>query len=1071
VNSVANSTAPESPYKGLIPFAEEDAPFFFGREIVQDVIGANLQAYRLTLLYGTSGVGKSSVLRAGVAHHLRTLAERSVSERGVPEFVVVVFASWRDDPVATLLDRIRDSIAHASGALTTQLPPPSPTLADTFASWIACLDVDLLVVLDQFEEYFLYHPHDDGDGSLALELPRAIGRPGLRANFLISIREDSLAKLDRFKGRIPNLFDNYLRVDHLDRSAAQAAIEKPLAQFNRSRVPMTAPVSIEPALVTAVLNQIRAGRVLFGDAGRGTIAREAQEGSTEERIETPYLQLVMTRLWKEERAAGSTVLRLETLTRLGGADRIVRTHLDDVMSTLTAAERQAASRAFRYLVTPSGTKIAHTLSDLADYAALPQGQLEPIAEKLSSGDVRIIRPVAPSPDRPTVPRYEIFHDVLAPAILDWQHRTEVEHRSQVERTLEPLHGGAWSLARWLILSSVLVAMPLTAALTTDPESPTLLPGWFLSAIAFMGVLALFLSFGQLLRVTGQIIHAVAVGFRWRMIADVLADQRGDLGDLVAMAGLYRDVSARRADRIRILRRVDVALALSATSAPLAALLVVVSLGSRGGLAPATTPTVVLAPFLVLVTCGIAVRCCELLLSRWARSSSNTSNEPSARHRPRRATSDWFEGIHPDPPRLSSARRARWVAWLMRVAVVALGVTAALLVLPVAAVTALGPMLSQIAIPQSNRVQERARILAVAQPYRVPVDPAISPIQAGGAYYVLGEIGRSGPGETYDLPPPRSISEGWIPDQARSPFGDEDILERLVAGAHNGFDAKQTLFLEQIASHSGFAETSLVARAARIDYLGARLIPNHLLSGFQLPIPNLSAMRRAGRAHLARAALELSRGQQAEAENTLREGISLGWAVATEGHTLIEVLVGAALVESGLKGLEDFYSTTGRASQAGTLRRDREAVTGLAADDQNLTIRDEYRRPDEVEFRRVMSRIARDPQRLQGERWEAINFLSVAPCLNPQELTFGPTDDLRRTVEIVRTNLPRFPSEQRFLENILATSDLSEGTRAIEIRGTETVMTGILSRGFDLLFGTARVTNCGRLLTIALFPTE
>jgi predicted AAA+ superfamily ATPase len=61
---------PEAPYNGLMPYSEEDAPFFFGREREREVIIANLIASRLTLLYGASGVGKSSVLRAGVAHQL-----------------------------------------------------------------------------------------------------------------------------------------------------------------------------------------------------------------------------------------------------------------------------------------------------------------------------------------------------------------------------------------------------------------------------------------------------------------------------------------------------------------------------------------------------------------------------------------------------------------------------------------------------------------------------------------------------------------------------------------------------------------------------------------------------------------------------------------------------------------------------------------------------------------------------------------------------------------------------------------------------------------------------------------
>ena len=66
-----------SPYKGLTPFDDSDldAHFFFGRERECELIEANLMASRLTVLYGETGVGKSSVLRAGVAHHLRGQGE------------------------------------------------------------------------------------------------------------------------------------------------------------------------------------------------------------------------------------------------------------------------------------------------------------------------------------------------------------------------------------------------------------------------------------------------------------------------------------------------------------------------------------------------------------------------------------------------------------------------------------------------------------------------------------------------------------------------------------------------------------------------------------------------------------------------------------------------------------------------------------------------------------------------------------------------------------------------------------------------------------------------------------
>ena len=423
---MSDQGAPFSPYKGLIPYSEDDASFFFGRQRERDMIEANLIAARLTLLYGASGVGKSSVLRAGVVHHLRQLAIENQASSGNPEFVVVFVSAWRDDPLAAVLNSIYNTLqTHVAPIYppAAALPPPAVgSFIPTLQAWTAALDCDLLLIFDQFEEYLLYHASEDGLGTLAMEFPRAVNQPDLRVNFLISIREDALARLDRFKGRIPRLFENYLRIQHLDEAAARDAIEQPLVAYNRALTPAQ-PLSIEPALVNEVLAQVQTNQVFVGESGRGTVA-----GGGPARVETPFLQLVMSRLWAEEMQAGRSVLRLQTLQRLGGAERIVRTHLDTVISTLTPAEQESAARIFHLLVTPSGTKIAHSVPDLAEYSELTPAQLEPVLEKLCGSDMRILRPVAPPPAGPAagvyaaLPRYEIFHDVLAAPILDWRTR-------------------------------------------------------------------------------------------------------------------------------------------------------------------------------------------------------------------------------------------------------------------------------------------------------------------------------------------------------------------------------------------------------------------------------------------------------------------------------------------------------------------------------------------------------------------------------------------------------------------------------------------------------------------------
>jgi hypothetical protein len=416
----------DCPYAGLMPFTEEQADFFFGREAEREIITANLMASRLTLLYGPSGVGKSSVLNAGVAHHLRE--DQARTARGKPEFGIVTFRTWRDDPLAGLERAIGREIGRAAAG---------NTFSDRLVNATEAVEGDLLIILDQFEEYFLYHSTVDGPGTFAVEFPRVVNRSDLRVSFLVSMREDSIAKLDFFKGRIPNLFDNYLRIDHLERTQARDAIVKPIDQFNKRLPPGTPPMKMDANLVDLVLNQVTTGRVAIAGAGKGRLGMAGDGHSSEDRVETPYLQLVLTRLWQEETAAGSRELRASTLERLGGAGHIVATHLDAALDALTEEERKAAAAIFQFLVTPSGTKIALSLDDLAHYAKRQPEQIQPLLVRLSSGENRILVPVAPPPDQPSLECYQIFHDVLAGAVLEWRNRyTSAAERAEAEARAE-----------------------------------------------------------------------------------------------------------------------------------------------------------------------------------------------------------------------------------------------------------------------------------------------------------------------------------------------------------------------------------------------------------------------------------------------------------------------------------------------------------------------------------------------------------------------------------------------------------------------------------------------------------
>jgi CHASE2 domain-containing sensor protein len=404
-----------APYVGLDYFGEEDAGLFFGRDAERKRIIGNLRASRLTLLYAESGVGKSSLLRAGVSARLRQLAERSVARRGSPGYVPVVFSAWQGDAQADLIAALEAAVrplAHEGARVEL----PRDALAGAIEGAVAAVDATPLIILDQFEERFLYEAADDGFDA---ELADCINRRDLRANFLISVREDAYSQIGpRFKPRIANVYGNYLHLDFLDARAARAAVLEPVDALNKR---LEARFEVEPGLVDAVLEQVRRGRVTIGDGDGRDVG-----GNGAARVETAYLQLVMKRLWDEETAAGSQRLRLETLERLGGANTIVHGHLDDVMAQLPADQRDAAAAAFRFLVTSGGRKIALSSDELREFSDAGAAPLEPAIDHLERE--RILRPI-PAPEPGGVARHEIYHDVLAPAILDWRRR-HVEQRAE-----------------------------------------------------------------------------------------------------------------------------------------------------------------------------------------------------------------------------------------------------------------------------------------------------------------------------------------------------------------------------------------------------------------------------------------------------------------------------------------------------------------------------------------------------------------------------------------------------------------------------------------------------------------
>ena len=261
------------------------------------------------------------------------------------------------------------------------------------------------LILDQFEEYFLYH----GAGPLGDELPELLRRAGLRVNVLSRCARTRSPSSTPSRAGSPT-FANPLRLERLDRAAARAAIVGPLGRYS------------ELAGATYGASRSSSRRCSTrSPRGRSTSAGGAARCQREpDAIEAPYLQLVLERLWEPRRRRRVGRAAARDAARLGGAG-IVRAHVGG-RSSGCRPRADAAARLVRHLVTPSGTKISRTGRDLAEYAGVGQAELDPC----SSGSAASASSAA-STGRPAAPSATRSSTTCSPRpVLAWRDGHEVE---------------------------------------------------------------------------------------------------------------------------------------------------------------------------------------------------------------------------------------------------------------------------------------------------------------------------------------------------------------------------------------------------------------------------------------------------------------------------------------------------------------------------------------------------------------------------------------------------------------------------------------------------------------------
>jgi formylglycine-generating enzyme required for sulfatase activity len=385
---------PERPYKFLDYFEARDVPIFYGRELEAPALQRQIMAHKLTVLYGASGVGKTSLLQAGVIPRLH--------EDGYATFYV---RSLEDPAQAIKAEALR---------LADLTPCPPPHVGEgpgeglsTFLRRALPLETRLVVFLDQFEEFFIRL----GDGvrrAFIEELAACLEDDALEMRAVLSLRDDYFRRLDEFDERWPKVFDNRFRLRNLDEEKARLAIFLPAEQFN---------LSYEDELLRQLLADLESGGV-----------------------EPAQLQIVCHKLYEdlvtsEQGSVDSErqgIFTLAQYQRLGGTGAILAGYLDDVLEKLPEEEQELAQGILKSMVTGQETKAALSAREIAQddivrQLGLDEDTVGRILAELR--DSRVVRKLTPAEGE----SYELAHEVMVEKV--WQWVTEEEARFKYARDM------------------------------------------------------------------------------------------------------------------------------------------------------------------------------------------------------------------------------------------------------------------------------------------------------------------------------------------------------------------------------------------------------------------------------------------------------------------------------------------------------------------------------------------------------------------------------------------------------------------------------------------------------------
>lgn len=425
---------------GLASYPEDASALFCGREQETSALYRLVRREPLTVLFGQSGLGKSSLLQAGLFPVLRREG-----------FLPVLLRMDHSPDSADLVTQVKLGIGRELGLQAADAPRPQPL--DTLWEYFHRRDTEfwsarnqlltLVLVFDQFEELFtlgqttrqgedrgrglvtalseLVENRPAGDVSARLEgdpeLARTFNYDQASVKVLLSLREDYLPHLEALRSQIPGIVLNRLRLTQMTGQQALSAVLEPgvglieteaavqVIGFVAGLEPKAATLeslprlSVEPALLSVVCRELNGRRLQLGQR---QITADLLAGTTAEILENFYSR---------------SLADLPTEVRVLVEER---------------------------LLTRSGYRETVALEDVLVIPGVTREAVDTLVDR------RLLR----FEEHFGVPRLELTHDVLTAVVRASRDRRHDEERQAEEKRQAVALRRKLRRTRWLVAASI-----------------------------------------------------------------------------------------------------------------------------------------------------------------------------------------------------------------------------------------------------------------------------------------------------------------------------------------------------------------------------------------------------------------------------------------------------------------------------------------------------------------------------------------------------------------------------------------------------------------------------------------